>query len=240
MNSEADNDQTLWINQYLAEESNCDILVLRDEADSFVIDIAPKTTEAKGITKSEVLLLLPTSRRWSQALGWRSIFGVPLFTNGRKWLAIGTMTISAHPTRGGFPILGVHIFPFEKPPLDRLRAIADAIHVLPEASKRERVGGAYGVILTGDHSPEEHTSVEAEILWHSTYWYGSQERFMFSTLVLSEDQLKSSNFPGPDYHPGSKSPRLTWRRYLLSTTNVLCTDPSSREMRWASLRRLVI
>lgn len=204
-----------------------------------MISIIPYSDDAQSITKSEILLLLPTGSRWSQAIGWRSIFGIPLQTRTHSWLVVGTIDIVSHLARGGFPVLNLHFFHSEKPPLVQLRNVANAIYTLSEADKKYRLGGVYGVIFTHSHSLKEHAPTESKILWQSAYRYENKESFLFSTLILSDDQLKSSNFPGPYYHPTNSYPRVAWKKYLLSTTDILCTTSSSPGMKWASLNRFI-
>ena len=160
----------------------------RDSTDSFVVKLDPVGEIPPGteLTKSLVLPLLPQGSRWEKSLGWWSVVGLPLATQGGVWYCVGIERVRHHETRGAFPELDAIIVPQSKIRDLPLSALADGLH-------KPRPGIRYpcrsGIVVGRWQSMDEYTVTAAYVLRRAQVCLQSHWLTLFRTAVLSEDQL---------------------------------------------------
>src|SRR3954453_11706999 len=54
-------------------------------------------------SRDELIALVPSGSRWTEALGWSAYFGWPLEAAGREFWAGGAEEVGGRPTGGAYP-----------------------------------------------------------------------------------------------------------------------------------------
>jgi hypothetical protein len=193
------------VDKYFHEGATYRFIFDRNENDDYIMEIETVgNSYGHSLTKSDTTLLIPPGSRHIQGLGWRSIFGIPIYKKDTVWLAIGAEVIVPHPKRGAFPRARAYIFQAQ---YEQARdAISNNLYSFINncLSNVEFEGQALGIrtrgIINGGEplEPKNHFSIEKSIInvaaqdyiqnHFSGYSSSIQRPFLvFRTLLLTED-----------------------------------------------------
>lgn len=172
----------------------------RDESDSYTLKFNQiPLISLRSLSKSKAMSIVPTGSHWSYFLGWRDIFGVPIFGNeGDKWLSFGIETVLPHEARGAYLYLKAFFLPFplENTVLDKIDEFADVLFDYSTETKKinncnkiELKFRGSTQINASSSSMCTHKEIEAWIIREANQRYRKGETFLFRTLVMKKKQI---------------------------------------------------
>ena len=145
--------------------------------------------------------IIPVGSQWSYFLGWRDIFGIPIFGNeGEEWLSFGFETVLPHETRGAYLYLKAVFlrFPLEDAVLDKIDEFADSLSDYSIGAKEISLSNKLDLKCSGsteiDASSDSmytHKAIEAWIIRQANQRYRKEETFLFRTLAMQKKQIPS-------------------------------------------------
>ncbi|MFB6344914.1 MAG: hypothetical protein ABEK50_03965 [bacterium] len=208
------------LEEVVRDDAACRVDFDRDDTDSFSLstEFFNRTHGLEdGLSKTDVLPLLPSGSVWNRIKGWRSFVGIPYQFGDRLWLVLGLMKVREHKTRGAFPVASYYFLDFDSAPLDDiLNRIVRNLKPTDQGQNSDKP--AYGAVLGDARQPENHTETELWILRRAKAAYARDQRLLFRTAVLSEEEIPSKSY-FDFFTPNSsldESP-INFRRSLYST-----------------------
>ena len=96
-----------------------------DGAFRFQVRALDRSETGAAPARDELLALLPSGSRWTEALGWSAYFGRPLRAGGQRWWAVGAEEVCPAPDGGAFPVLRAYLH--RAPPSAILQALATTL-----------------------------------------------------------------------------------------------------------------
>jgi hypothetical protein len=176
--------------------------ISRDESDSYSLRFNQiRSISSFPLSKRKAMSIVPTGSQWSYFLGWRDIFGIPIFENeGEKWLSFGFETVLPHETRGAYLYLKAVFLPFplENAVLDKIDEFADSLSDCSIGEKEICLPNKLDLKFSGStqidassNSMHTHKAIEAWIIQHANQRYRNEEAFLFRTLAMKKKQIPS-------------------------------------------------
>lgn len=167
----------------------------RNEKDEFILNVRHLPGKSQSVDKppeSDLLDLLPQGSNWSQAIGWRSFFGIPYRFGERLWLALGLVKILEHDHRGAFPRSEIYLIDFQS---EKLGELVNRIgnHITQEDGGDDSIP-RQGALMGEAVEPSEHRQMEERILRGAAEAYAEGNKLMFRTAVLAENEIPNSRF----------------------------------------------
>ena len=162
---------------------------IRNEQDSFEInfeELSPPPLR-DGLSRKDARVVVPTGSEWSNAVGWRSFFGIPLKKGNQDWYAVGVEYIKNHSERGAYPVVHAYFFHSTQKAKAAVSALLEYVSDGPFKSSyfEER-----GVIRIPAKSVDDYDWCEKWILKQTEYAYSLEKSLFFRTAMLHEDHLR--------------------------------------------------
>lgn len=163
--------------------------------DRYVRSLFPRE-DCKYLDDLKISSLITSGSNWSQALGWRSLFGIPFKHAEKTFLAIGAETFKPHPTRGAYLISKSFIFPY--PPTENLitslqelqKSFVVRSEVEVEGKKLDGWLRRFNRNLRAkSENPADHTSVERWIIGEAIQAYENQLLLYWRTLAFTDQHF---------------------------------------------------
>ncbi|NJL65086.1 MAG: hypothetical protein HC903_28985 [Methylacidiphilales bacterium] len=186
----------------LSDAAEYTLDISRDEGDSYSLRFNQiRSISSRPLSKRKAMSIVPVGSQWSYFLGWRDIFGIPIFENeDDKWLSFGFETVLPHKTRGAYLYLKAFFLPFplKKDVLDKIDEFADVLGDYSIAD--EKISFIHRMELKCRGSTEinassssmyKHRAIEAWIIREANQRYRKRETFLFRTLVMKKNQIPS-------------------------------------------------
>jgi len=186
----------------LSDAAEYKLVISRGEADSYsLVFNRIRSMSLHSLSKSKAMSIVPVGSHWSYFLGWRDIFGIPIFGDeGQKWLSFGFETVMPHETRGAYLYLKAFFLPFplENTVLDKIDEFADGLFDrsieakrISRLNKMELKYRGSTQINASNSSMITHKAIEAWIIREANQRYRNGETFLFRTLAMKENQIPS-------------------------------------------------
>jgi hypothetical protein len=168
----------------------------RDKSDSFTLALESLTEDLPDsyeLDKTDVLPLLPSGSNWSQAEGWRSFFGIPCRFDENERLAIGLVEVKSHEQRGAYPVSSIFLTEINDSYLPNVfDRLVQQLKGVPGDSKE--LAPHRGAVRGTASTPDEYLGTELRILRRAREAYAKEERLLFRTAVLTENNLPPFSF----------------------------------------------
>lgn len=160
----------------------------RDEKDSYDISIhaGPGYCGDLLLKAAQLLELLPSGSNWAPALGWRSIYGMPLYVQEGQYIVIGVEEILRHPTRGAFPVVDINFY-------GELSRATQALDTYFDGKALPQGPNYRGVVSISDL--DDYYAKEPLLIAPALRAWAAGENALFRTLALSESPFRISNHP---------------------------------------------
>lgn len=201
-----------------------------EESDEFFSKIEKiKETEELDLSKSELRILYPIGSDWEGFENWISYFGIPFYTQGSWWYAMGKNCFKIHPRRGAYPIGKAYVYNFKN--LTSLNLLQFHLSQLLDEEYKEieqlRLPNEK-IIETNIRTPERFKIIEKSVFITAQREFEKGNLFHFRTLLISESLLPESLFVSIDSNKETKKLYLREKKYLL-IRNEISTEDSFNE-----------